>query len=44
VLSNDIYHPDGIAIDWSAQNMYWADTGTNRIEVARLTGKYRRVI
>lgn len=44
VISNEIYHPDGIAIDWVARNMYWTDTGTDRIEVTRLNGKHRRVI
>jgi len=44
VLSIDIPHPDGIAIDWAGRNMYWADSGADRIEIARLTGKYRRVI
>jgi len=44
VVSNDMYHPDGIAIDWVARNMYWTDTGTDRIEVSRLNGNHRRVI
>jgi len=44
VISNEIYHPDGVAIDWVARNIYWTDTGTDRIEVARLNGKHRRVI
>ena len=36
--------PDGIAIDWIADNMYWTDADTNRIEVSRLDGRYRKVI
>jgi len=44
VISNEIYHPDGVAVDWVARNIYWSDTGTDRIEVARLNGKHRRVI
>lgn len=44
VISNEIYHPDGVAIDWVARNIYWTDTGTDRIEVARLNGKHRKVI
>lgn len=44
VISNEIFHPDGVAIDWAARNLYWTDTGTDRIEVATLNGKHRRVI
>lgn len=44
VISNEIYHPDGVAVDWVSRNIYWTDTGTDRIEVARLNGKHRRVI
>lgn len=44
VISNEIYHPDGVAVDWVARNIYWTDTGTDRIEVATLNGKHRRVI
>lgn len=36
--------PEGMAIDWVAQNIYWADTGARKIEVARLDGKGRRVL
>lgn len=44
VISNEIYHPDGVAIDWVARNIYWSDTGTDKIEIARLNGKHRKVI
>lgn len=44
VISNEIYHPDGVAVDWAARNIYWTDTGTDWIEVARLSGKHRKVI
>lgn len=30
-------------MDWVARNLYWTDTGTDRIEVARLTGASRKV-
>ena len=36
--------PDGIAIDWIADNLYWTDADTDKIEVARLDGRYRRVV
>ncbi|XP_014344907.1 low-density lipoprotein receptor-related protein 2a [Latimeria chalumnae] len=37
-----IVSPDGIAVDWVGRHIYWTDTGTNRIEVAKLDGRYRR--
>ena len=36
--------PDGIAIDKVGRNIYWSDTGTNRIEVARLDGTERKLL
>jgi low density lipoprotein receptor-related protein 5/6 len=37
-------HPDGLAIDPLSKNLYWTDAGTDRIEVSRLDGSYRRAI
>jgi hypothetical protein len=37
-------HPDGIAVDWIGRNLYWTDTGTDRIEVARLNGTSRKIL
>jgi len=36
--------PDGLAIDWIADNLYWTDADRDRIEVARLDGRFRKVI
>ena len=44
VVRSELKNPDGIAVDWVAQNLYWTDTGTNRIEVSRLNGSARRVL
>lgn len=33
LVTTEINHPDGIAVDWVARNLYWTDTGTDRIEV-----------
>ncbi|KAJ8874701.1 hypothetical protein PR048_025567 [Dryococelus australis] len=33
-----------MAVDWVAHNIYWTDTGSKRIEVARLNGRSRRVL
>ena len=35
---------DGLAIDHVGRNIYWTDTGTNRIEVARLDGRCRKLL
>ncbi|XP_058889689.1 low-density lipoprotein receptor-related protein 2-like isoform X2 [Acipenser ruthenus] len=37
-----IANPDGIAVDWIGRHIYWTDSGTNRIEVAKLDGRYRK--
>ena len=43
-MSTEVDHPDGIAVDWIGRNLYWTDTGTDRIEVARLNGTSRKVL
>uniref|UniRef100_A0A4W4GUH3 Low-density lipoprotein receptor-related protein 2 n=1 Tax=Electrophorus electricus TaxID=8005 RepID=A0A4W4GUH3_ELEEL len=37
-----ISSPDGIAVDWVGRHIYWTDAGTNRIEVAKVDGRYRK--
>lgn len=44
VIEFGLDYPEGMAVDWMGKNLYWADTGTNRIEVARLDGLYRQVL
>ena len=44
VVSRDVDHPDGVAVDWAGRNLFWTDSGTDRIEVARLDGASRRVV
>lgn len=36
--------PEGMVVDWVADNLYWADIGSKRIEVARLNGRSRKVL
>ena len=36
--------PDGLAIDYLGRNIYWTDTGTNRIEVGKLDGTGRKLL
>lgn len=44
VIVSEIEKCDGLAVDWIARNLYWTDSGTDRIEVARLDGVARRVL
>lgn len=44
VIEFGLDYPEGMAVDWMGHNIYWADTGTNRIEVAQLDGQYRQVL
>ena len=43
VVSRDVDHPDGIAVDWVGRNLFWTDSGTDRIEVSILNGTSRSV-
>ncbi|XP_018608191.1 low-density lipoprotein receptor-related protein 5-like isoform X1 [Scleropages formosus] len=44
LVTTEIDHPDGIAVDWVARNLYWTDTGPDHIEVTRLNGTSRRIL
>ena len=44
VITSQVDHPDGLAVDWLGRNLYWTDTGTDRIEVAKLDGTSRKVL
>jgi hypothetical protein len=36
--------PDGLAVDWLADNLYWTDAGSNVLEVSRLDGSCRKIV
>ncbi|XP_059167881.1 low-density lipoprotein receptor-related protein 5-like [Physella acuta] len=36
--------PDGIAVDWVHRNLYYSDTGYNKIEVSRLDGSHLKTL
>lgn len=36
--------PEGIAFDWIADNLYWSDTITRRIEMMRIEGGSRKIL
>lgn len=44
LLSDDLSSPEGLAIDWISRNVYWTDSGMDRIEVSKLDGKQRKVL
>lgn len=44
VVSSGLESPESLAVDYLAQNLYWADYGTGRIEMARHDGSLRRVL
>lgn len=44
VLSTGYTIPDGLAVDWVANNIYWTDSGRKVVEVARIDGTCQKVI
>jgi low-density lipoprotein receptor-related protein 4 len=36
--------PDGVAVDWLADNAYWTDAGSKVLEVSRLDGSCRKIV
>lgn len=44
IVSTGLHTPNGLAVDWIANNVYWTDTGLKMLEVARLDGSSRKTI
>lgn len=44
VITKGIEKPEGLAIDWYTDKIYWVDGELNRIEVANLNGKYQKLL
>lgn len=44
VVDGNLSTPNGLAVDWLADNIYWTDTTRKVLEVARLDGSSRKVI
>lgn len=45
IVSEDVRIPDGLAYDWVHKNLYWTDTGNDRIEVLNLgDNRYRKTL
>ena len=43
IVSTNLQWPNGVAIDFSAQKVYWTDAGYDKIERSNLDGSYRQV-
>ena len=56
VIEHGLNYPEGMAVDWVARNLYWADPGfgghkvdtarssIGRIEMSRMDGSSRKVL
>ena len=44
LVNNSIFWPTGIAIDFKAQKIYWADSRLDKIEVMNMDGSQRSVV
>lgn len=44
IVIDEVYQPDGIAVDHQGRNLFWTDNITKRIEVIRLDGKHRKLL
>ncbi|XP_060080729.1 low-density lipoprotein receptor-like [Ylistrum balloti] len=42
IVSNNVKTPDGIAVDWLYNHVYWTDATFDKIEVMNYDGKLRR--
>ena len=43
IVSSSLQWPNGIAIDFTQQKLYWTDAGLDKIERSNLDGSYRQV-
>lgn len=44
IISSNLTWPNGLAIDYESQRLYWADAGMKTIEYASLDGSNRKVL
>ncbi|KAJ8982651.1 hypothetical protein NQ317_019052 [Molorchus minor] len=44
IVDTNLTSPDGLAVDWIANNIYWTNTKNKVIEVARINGSSRKTV
>lgn len=44
VISKNLTTPDGLAVDWIANNIYWSDIGRKLLEVSKIDGSSRKTL
>ena len=44
IVSGDLGRPEGLAIDWLTEKLYWTDQDLKQICVSRTDGKFRKAL
>lgn len=44
VVNASTIRPEGVALDWRGRNLFWIDSGKDRIQVTQLDGLFDKVI
>lgn len=44
IVTTNLSAPNGLAVDWIANNLYWTDTTNKVIEVSKINGMYRKIL
>lgn len=44
IVESGLDRPSGISVDWIGLRIYWADSGSSRVEYANLDGTYRKTL
>lgn len=44
IIDVGVTYPDGLVVDWVADNIYWTDAFLQHIECSRLDGRYRKTL
>lgn len=44
IVSDNIVHPRGIAVDYEANSVYWVDSSKDTVETVEFNGNNRRIV